>query len=156
MRLAMLRAKPSFRKCHGMRGGPRVIVRLLQNVRVGRLVWPWNPVCNAVEWHRCNWQLSRRRLMTLTLHLPPELEQRLIQEARRQGLPLDAYTLELLDTHLPPKAQRLELVTLLDAWIAEGDSEEPRETGEYLVRVLDEDCLANRKLFPPELKDVTW
>jgi hypothetical protein len=94
--------------------------------------------------------------MTLALHLPPALEQRLIQEAKRQALRLDAYTLELLDTHLPPKAQRLELVTLLDAWIAEGDSEESRETGEYLVRVLDEDRLANRKLFPPELKDVTW
>jgi len=94
--------------------------------------------------------------MTLSLHLPPELEQRLIQEAKRQGLPLDAYTLELLDTHLPPKDQRLELVTLLDAWMAEGDSEEQRETGEYLVRVLDEDRLADRKLFPPELKGVTW
>jgi hypothetical protein len=94
--------------------------------------------------------------MTLTLHLPPELEQRLIQEAKRQGLPLDAYTLQLLDTHLPPKDQRMELVTLLQAWIAEGDPEEQRETGEYLVRVLDVDRLADRKLFPPELKGVTW
>jgi hypothetical protein len=94
--------------------------------------------------------------MTLTLHLPPELEQRLIQEAKRQGLPLDAYTLQLLDTHLPPKDQHMELVTLLQAWIAEGDSEEQRETGEYLVRVLDVDRLADRKLFPPELKGVTW
>jgi hypothetical protein len=64
--------------------------------------------------------------------------------------------MQLLDTHLPPKDQRLELVTLLDTWIAEGDSEEQRETGEYLVRVLDEDRLADRKLFPPELKGVTW
>ena len=47
--------------------------------------------------------------MTLTLHLPPELEQRLIQEAKHQGLPLDAYTLQLPDTHLPPKDQRMEL-----------------------------------------------
>lgn len=94
--------------------------------------------------------------MTLTLHLPPELEQRLLQEAKRQGLPLDAYTLQLLDKHLPPKDQRMELVTLLQAWIAEGDPEEQRETGEYLVRVLDEDRLSDRKLFPPELKGVTW
>ena len=94
--------------------------------------------------------------MTLTLHLPPDLEQRLVQEAKRQGLPVDAYTLELLDTHLPLNDQRLELVILLDAWIAEDDSEEPRETGEYLVRVLDEDRLTDRQLFPPELKDVTW
>ena len=94
--------------------------------------------------------------MPLTLHLPPELEQRLFQEAKRQGRPLDAYTLQLLDKHLPPKDQRMELVTLLQAWIAEGDPEEQRETGEYLVRVLDEDRLADRKLFPPELKGVTW
>jgi hypothetical protein len=64
--------------------------------------------------------------------------------------------LQLLDTHLPPKDQRLELVTLLDTWIAEDDSEEQRETGEYLVRVLDEDRLADRKPLPPELKDMTW
>jgi hypothetical protein len=64
--------------------------------------------------------------------------------------------LGLLDTHLPLNDQRLEFVTLLDAWITEDDSEEQRETGESLVRVLDEDRLADRKLFPPELKDVTW
>jgi hypothetical protein len=64
--------------------------------------------------------------------------------------------LQLLDTHLPPKDQRLELVTLLNAWIAEGDPEEQRETGEYLIRALDEDRLADRKLFPPELKGEAW
>jgi hypothetical protein len=64
--------------------------------------------------------------------------------------------LQLLDTHLPPNDQRLELVTLLNAWIAEEDSEEQRETGEYLVRVLDENRLPDQKLFPPELKGVTW
>ena len=40
--------------------------------------------------------------MTLTLHLPLELEQRLTQEAKRHGLALDAYTLQLLDKSLPP------------------------------------------------------
>jgi hypothetical protein len=64
--------------------------------------------------------------------------------------------LQLLDTHLPPNDQRLELVTLLNAWIAEEDSEEQRETGEYLVRVLDENRLPDQKLFPPELKGATW
>ena len=33
---------------------------------------------------------------------------------------------------------------------------EQQETGEYLIRILDEDRLSNRKLFPPELKGVTW
>ena len=94
--------------------------------------------------------------MTLTLHLPPELEQRLAQEATQHGLALDAYTLQLLDKSLPPKDRRSELVTLLQSWIEEEEPEEQRETGEHLIRALDEDRLADRQLFPPELKGVTW
>jgi hypothetical protein len=94
--------------------------------------------------------------MTLTLHLPPDLEQRLAQEATRHGLALDAYTLQLLDQSLPPTDRRTELVTLLQSWMDEGDPEEQQETGEYLIRALDEDRLADRQLFPPELKGVTW
>jgi hypothetical protein len=94
--------------------------------------------------------------MTLTLHLPPELKHRLTQEAQRQGLSPDAYTVELLDKHLPPQDQHTELVNLLQTWIDEEDAEEQRETGEYLIRALDEDRLSERPLFPPDLKDVTW
>lgn len=94
--------------------------------------------------------------MTLTLHLPPDLEQRLTQEAQRQGRSLDDYTLELLNKSLPPQDHRTELVTLLQTWIDEEDPEEQRETGEYLIRALDENRLSDRPLFPPELKGVTW
>ena len=94
--------------------------------------------------------------MTLTLHLSPELEQRLTQEAKRHGLALDAYTVQLLDKSLPPKDHRTELVTLLQSWIEDGNPEEQQETGEYLICALDEDRLADRQLFPPELKGVTW
>jgi hypothetical protein len=94
--------------------------------------------------------------MTLTLHLPPELEQRLIQEAKRHGLSLDMYTVQLLDKSLPPKDRQTVLVTLLQSWIDEGDPEEQRETGEYLIRVLDEDRLSDRPFFPSDLKGVTW
>ena len=94
--------------------------------------------------------------MTLPLHLSPELEQRLTQEATRHGLALDAYTLQLLDQSLPPTDRRTELVTLLQSWIEEGDPAEQQETGEYLIRALDEDRLADRQLFPPDLKGVTW
>jgi hypothetical protein len=47
-------------------------------------------------------------------------------------------------------------VTLLQSWMDEGDTEEQQETGEYLIRALDEDRLADRPLFPPHLKGVTW
>ena len=89
--------------------------------------------------------------MTRTLHLPPELEQRLTQGAKRQELSLDTYTLQLLDKSRPPKDRRTELVTLLQSWIDEGDREEQRKTGEYLIRALDEDRLADRQLFPPDM-----
>jgi hypothetical protein len=97
-----------------------------------------------------------RRPMTLTLHLPPDLEQRLAQEAKRQGLALDAYTIQLLDQSLPPQDRHTALVSLIQSWIDEGDPEEQQETGEYLIRALDEDRLADRQFFPPHLKDVTW
>jgi hypothetical protein len=47
------------------------------------------------------------------------------------------------------------LVALIQSWIEGGDAEEQRETGEYLIRVLDADRLSHRKLFPPDLKAVT-
>jgi hypothetical protein len=94
--------------------------------------------------------------MTLTLNLSSELEQRLTKEAARQGLPLDAYTVQLLDQSLPPNDRRTELATLLQSWIDDGDIEEQRTTGECLIRALDEDRLADRQLFPPDLKGVTW
>lgn len=75
---------------------------------------------------------------------------------RTFGLALDVYTLQLLDKSLPPKDRRTELVTLLQSWMDEGDTAEQQETGEYLIRILDEDRLADRPLFPPELKGMTW
>ena len=94
--------------------------------------------------------------MTLTLSLPPDLEDRLQHEAERQGLPADTLTLRLLDLHLPANDVREELVALLQSWMEEGDAQEQKETGEYLIRALDEDRLSDRPLFPPELKGVTW
>lgn len=69
--------------------------------------------------------------MTLTLNLPP-------------------------DQDLPSKNPQEELAKLLQSWILEGDAQDQKETGEYLIRVLDDDRLSDRSLFPPELKGVTW
>jgi hypothetical protein len=94
--------------------------------------------------------------MTLTLNLPPELEQYLAQEAKQQGVSVETYTLQILQEYILPKEKQTKLVNVLQSWINEGDVDEQRETGEYLIHALDEDRLSERKLFPAELKGVTW
>ncbi|HYU34095.1 MAG TPA: hypothetical protein VEW48_18220 [Thermoanaerobaculia bacterium] len=93
--------------------------------------------------------------MTLKIELNPELEQRLGREADRRGVPVETLTIELLDQHLPVEDRKAELVSLLQSWI-DGDTEEQRETGKYLVHALDEDRLSDRKLFPADLEGTTW
>lgn len=41
-------------------------------------------------------------------------------------------------------------IELLDSWcnVSEAEVQEQRQTGEYLKKVLDEDRLSNRQLFP--------
>ena len=43
----------------------------------------------------------------------------------------------------PSKEPRGKLVELLQSWIDGGDAEEQKETGEYLIQVLDEDRLSD-------------
>ncbi|MDK2409481.1 hypothetical protein QHH11_15570 [Aphanizomenon sp. PH219] len=94
--------------------------------------------------------------MTLTLSLPPELEQYLIQEAQQQGLSVETYTLELIQKSILQKEKQLKIVNVLQSWIDESDEQEQQETGEYLINALDENRLSNRQLFPQELKGVSW
>jgi len=94
--------------------------------------------------------------MTLTLNLTPELEQYLYQEAKQQGLSIEAMTLQLLTQSLLFRQKQAEAVDVLQTWIDDEDIEEQQETGEYLIQVLDEDRLSARKLFPLEMKGVTW
>ncbi|MCP4702740.1 MAG: hypothetical protein GY862_38650 [Gammaproteobacteria bacterium] len=95
--------------------------------------------------------------MTLTINLTPELERRLMLEASRQNISVKKCTLQLLEKNLPPQDRQTILVSLLQSWIDDEENAiEQQETGEYLIHNLDEDRLSNRKLFPPELKDVTW
>ncbi|MEH2410580.1 hypothetical protein [Nostoc sp.] len=74
--------------------------------------------------------------MTLTLNLPPELEQYLTQEAKQQGLSVETYTLQILQEYLLPKEKQSKVVNVLQSWIDEGDTDEQRETGEYLIHAL--------------------
>ncbi len=94
--------------------------------------------------------------MTLTLNLSPELEQYLLQEANQHGLSVEALALQLLTNSILLKQRQTEAVNLLQSWLDSGDEEEQQETGQYLVQVLDDDRLSERKLFPVELKGITW
>ncbi len=94
--------------------------------------------------------------MTLTLNLPPELEQYLFQEAEQRGLSVEAMTLQLLTQSLQRRQKQTEAVDMLQSWIEDGDVEDQQAIGEYLVQVLDEDRLSERKLFPLEMKGITW
>jgi hypothetical protein len=94
----------------------------------------------------------------ITLTLDSELEQRLRREASFQGLSPEEYAVQALEEHVSQadRARREKAIALAQSWIDEGDEEEQRETWEYLVRVLDEDRSSARKLFPEELKGVSW
>ena len=95
--------------------------------------------------------------MNVTLDLNSELGRRLRLAAEHHGVSTDAYTLQLLDRHLPCGGSAADLVSLLQSWMdVNDDADEQRETGDYLVRALDEDRPSGRRLFPSEQKGVTW
>ena len=94
--------------------------------------------------------------MTLTLDLPSEVEQYLLQEANQKGLSIESVTLQLLTSFMVSRQKQIKAVNLLQSWMDDEDIEEQKETGQYLIRALDEDRLSDRKLFPVEMKGVTW
>ena len=69
----------------------------------------------------------------------------------------DEFSLSPEDTHfeLPPFDMEAA-VEFLRYLREDDDPEEQRETMEYLIRVLDEDRPSYRKLFPEEMKGITW
>jgi hypothetical protein len=95
------------------------------------------------------------KLMTLTINLSSELEQYLLNEAREKGISIEAMTLQVLTNSISTKQKQTQAVNLLQSWLDDED-EEQQETGQYLINALDEDRLSDRKLFPLELKGVTW
>lgn len=96
------------------------------------------------------------KTMTLKVDLTPDLEERLRREAERNGVAESECIVRILEAHLPSAGRRAQAVALLQSWIDGKDADDQRETGDYLVRVLDEDRLSNRRLFPPDLEGKTW
>jgi hypothetical protein len=64
--------------------------------------------------------------------------------------------MQLLTNSILLKQKQTEAVNLLQSWIDDEDESEQQETGQYLIHPLDEDRLSERKLFPLEMKGVTW
>jgi hypothetical protein len=94
--------------------------------------------------------------MTLQLTLPPELEERLHQEAERLGQPQESVALRLLDQHLPPRDdRRAAALAMLHCWMQEDANLSPEETAANaaLLRSLDEDRPSYRKLFTDLAED---
>jgi hypothetical protein len=73
--------------------------------------------------------------MTLTIDLPPDLEDRLLREAARQGLSASEYTLRLIEQQLPPRQEEKkslwetltpdEWERAFDAYLASHDPTKP-------------------------------
>lgn len=94
--------------------------------------------------------------MALTLNLPSEVEKYLLQEANQKGLSIESVTLDLLTSFILLRQKQTKAVNLIQSWIDDENVEEQQETGQYLISALDEDRLSDRKLFPIEMKGVTW
>lgn len=94
--------------------------------------------------------------MTLTLALPADVEESLTREAVRQGIPLDAYALRVLEQHAQPQPRSHRAVAALQAWRDDATRRDQQEPENTLLQALDADRLSDRPLFPPELKGVSW
>ncbi len=64
--------------------------------------------------------VTQKKLMTLSLNLPPELEQYLLQAAQQQGLSVETYTLQILQEYILTQEKQSNLVNLLQSWIDKG------------------------------------
>lgn len=102
--------------------------------------------------------------MTITLTLAPELEFKLKQEADRRGLPPEQYALKVLDENIADvdepvtddardKAEKL--AKLFREWNEE-EVDESEALDDEFFKMLDEDRPSYRKLFPAELKGISW
>ena len=94
--------------------------------------------------------------MTLTLALSPAIEECLTREALREGLPRDAYAARVLEQHFQPQARSDRAIAALQAWRDDAARRDREEPANDLLHALDENRLADRPLYPPELKGVTW
>jgi hypothetical protein len=94
--------------------------------------------------------------MAIEVNLPPQVEKKLQDAARQRGLTPEQYVIEILNQNLPLTSQ--QRAKNYRAWLQRvhesGDSEGDCTWDEILQRI-DESRGEGRKLFAPELKEVT-
>jgi predicted transcriptional regulator len=82
--------------------------------------------------------------MTLTIELPPELEQRLAEEAARQGQAPGDFARAVLEDRILERNRAA--MQLLDQWLAEEATAEDKTWPEFQA-ALEADHPSDRKLF---------
>ena len=58
--------------------------------------------------------------------------------------------------HQSKTKQIPEVVALLQSWMEEADQGEPENSEASIFETLDQARTSDRKLYPPELKGITW
>ena len=87
--------------------------------------------------------------MTVTLELPPNVQERVQAEAARQSMRVEDYLLDLVSRTLPAtdEALRARSLALLAHVDDLGDEAEQHETFEHLKSEIDSHPLSDRKRF---------
>ena len=93
----------------------------------------------------------------MTLTLTPELETRVKIESARRGISPDEYAAQVIEETISEaeRERREKAVALLQSWIDEDENSDEAYDDE-LLKMLDEDRLSERKLFPAEMKGISW
>lgn len=95
-------------------------------------------------------------MTTLTVNLPPPLLDHVSKMANDAGISQEAALVRLLEEYVESEKKRIAAMEYLEKLFTEGDEKEQKETGEFLIKALDENRPEGQKLFPPEKKGITW
>ncbi len=91
--------------------------------------------------------------MTYQIQVTPELKARLDALAFREGTTADTVAARTLEQHLPPVQDVAAISKMLREWIEE-DKNAPEDDSFFIE--FDKHRSSYRKLYPPELKGITW
>lgn len=91
--------------------------------------------------------------MTYQIQITPELKARLDALAAREGTSADAIAARTLEQHLPKLENREAILKMLQEW-REENALAPEDDSFFLE--IDKHRSSYRKLYPAQLKGITW